>query len=67
MYVTGIPDKIPFFLSQGYSLATQLGHSIVDPVPSLFTFKIEDSELAELSGVKPLCDQLRLFRVNFKS
>ncbi|KAG8612170.1 hypothetical protein MANES_S095220v8 [Manihot esculenta] len=26
---------------QGYSLATQLGHSIVDPVPSLFTFKIE--------------------------
>eukprot|EP00257_Ricinus_communis_P004326 XP_002517453.2 uncharacterized protein LOC8276008 isoform X2 [Ricinus communis] len=36
---------------QGYSLATQLGHSIVDPVPSLFTFKIEDSQLAELSGV----------------
>ncbi|KAJ9152535.1 hypothetical protein P3X46_026095 [Hevea brasiliensis] len=36
---------------QGYSLATQLGHSIVDPVPSLFTFKIEDSLLAELSGV----------------
>ncbi|KAF2316225.1 hypothetical protein GH714_041566 [Hevea brasiliensis] len=36
---------------KGYSLATQLGHSIVDPVPSLFTFKIEDSLLAELSGV----------------
>ncbi|XP_030531021.1 uncharacterized protein YtfP isoform X6 [Rhodamnia argentea] len=36
---------------QGYVLATQLGHSIVDPVPSLFTFKIEDSRLAELSGV----------------
>ncbi|KAL4653684.1 hypothetical protein ACB092_01G323300 [Castanea dentata] len=36
---------------QGYSLAAQLGHSIVDPVPSLFTFKIEDSQLAELSGV----------------
>ncbi|XP_058185029.1 uncharacterized protein LOC131302420 isoform X3 [Rhododendron vialii] len=36
---------------QGYTLATQLGHSIIDPVPSLFTFKIEDPQLAELSGV----------------
>ncbi|KAF8010839.1 hypothetical protein BT93_J1477 [Corymbia citriodora subsp. variegata] len=36
---------------QGYVLATQLGHSIVDPVPSLFTFKIEDARLAKLSGV----------------
>ncbi|KAL6960701.1 hypothetical protein U1Q18_038464 [Sarracenia purpurea var. burkii] len=36
---------------QGYTLATQLGHSIVEPVPSLFTFKIEDTKLAELSGV----------------
>ncbi|KAG6779360.1 hypothetical protein POTOM_015737 [Populus tomentosa] len=36
---------------QGHSLAAQLGHSIVDPVPSLFTFKIADSGLAELSGV----------------
>lgn len=36
---------------QGYTLASQLGHSIVDPVPSLFTFKIEDLQLAELSGV----------------
>ncbi|KAF5182301.1 3-dehydro-bile acid delta4,6-reductase [Thalictrum thalictroides] len=36
---------------QGYTLAMQLGHSIVDPVPSLFTFKIEDRQLAELSGV----------------
>ncbi|MED6192061.1 hypothetical protein PIB30_006560 [Stylosanthes scabra] len=36
---------------QGYTLASQLGHSIVDPVPSLFTFKIEDLNLKELSGV----------------
>ncbi|KDP45464.1 hypothetical protein JCGZ_09713 [Jatropha curcas] len=36
---------------QGYNLANQLGHSIVDPVPSLFTFKIEDKQLAELAGV----------------
>ncbi|KAK7244094.1 hypothetical protein RIF29_38912 [Crotalaria pallida] len=39
------------FLLQGYALASQLGHSIVDPVPSLFTFKIEDLHLRELSGV----------------
>lgn len=36
---------------QGYDLAGQLGHSIVDPVPSLFTFKIKDSQLTDLSGV----------------
>nr|XP_029123478.1 uncharacterized protein LOC105054088 isoform X2 [Elaeis guineensis] len=36
---------------QGYAIAVQLGHSIVDPVPSLFTFKIEDIQLASLSGV----------------
>ncbi|PHT55254.1 hypothetical protein CQW23_03740 [Capsicum baccatum] len=36
---------------QGYNLATQLGHSIVEPVPSLFTFKIDDLKLAELSGL----------------
>ncbi|XP_062106717.1 uncharacterized protein LOC133818044 isoform X4 [Humulus lupulus] len=37
--------------SQGFSLASQLGHSIIDPVPSLFTFKTLDPQLAELSGV----------------
>lgn len=36
---------------QGFSLASQLGHSIIDPVPSLFTFKTADTQLAELSGV----------------
>ncbi|WOL15240.1 hypothetical protein Cni_G24021 [Canna indica] len=36
---------------QGYKIAVQLGHSIVDPVPSLFTFKIEDTQLPSLSGV----------------
>ncbi|GFZ19157.1 FAD/NAD(P)-binding oxidoreductase family protein [Actinidia rufa] len=38
-------------VKQGYSLATQLGHSIVEPVPSLFTFKIDDPQLAELAGL----------------
>nr|XP_043606562.1 uncharacterized protein YtfP isoform X2 [Erigeron canadensis] len=36
---------------QGYNLATQLGHSIIKPVPSLFTFKIDDIQLTELSGI----------------
>ncbi|CAH2079944.1 unnamed protein product [Thlaspi arvense] len=36
---------------QGHVLATQFGHSIVDPVPSLFTFKINDPSLAALAGI----------------
>jgi predicted Rossmann fold flavoprotein len=37
--------------SDGYSLAQRLGHSLVAPVPSLFTFRIEDALLAGLEGV----------------
>lgn len=36
---------------QGYQLAESLGHTIVPPVPSLFTFKIPDPELHQLSGL----------------
>lgn len=36
---------------QGFSLAENLGHHIVDPVPSLFTFEIQDPLLTELAGV----------------
>lgn len=36
---------------QGYKLAIQLGHSIVQPMPSIFTFKIDDSKLQALSGI----------------
>ncbi|KAI7757090.1 hypothetical protein M8C21_028490, partial [Ambrosia artemisiifolia] len=39
---------------QGYNLVSQLGHSIIKPVPSLFTFKIDDKPLTELSGVGPM-------------
>jgi predicted Rossmann fold flavoprotein len=35
----------------GYRLATSLGHTLVPPVPSLFTFKITDPRLVELAGV----------------
>ncbi|KAJ3674656.1 hypothetical protein LUZ60_005272 [Juncus effusus] len=36
---------------QGYSIASKLGHSLIEPNPSLFTFKIADQNLANLSGV----------------
>lgn len=36
---------------QGFKLAKDLGHTIVDLRPSLFTFKVADFELQELAGV----------------
>ncbi|KAF3333018.1 HI0933-like protein [Carex littledalei] len=36
---------------QGYSIAAKLGHSIIEPMPSLFTFKIANEKLPSLSGV----------------
>ncbi len=35
----------------GYDIAAALGHTIVPPVPSLFTFKISDPVLSDLAGV----------------
>lgn len=35
----------------GYKLAQQFGHSIQEPVPSLFTFNIPQSPLKELAGI----------------
>ncbi|AIE75901.1 MULTISPECIES: NAD(P)/FAD-dependent oxidoreductase [unclassified Synechocystis] len=35
----------------GYRWAVQLGHTIQSPVPSLFTFNIEDARLTDLAGV----------------
>ncbi|MEO7599525.1 MAG: aminoacetone oxidase family FAD-binding enzyme, partial [Opitutus sp.] len=37
--------------SAGLTIAQKLGHTIVDPVPSLFTFHIDDKRLEGLSGV----------------
>lgn len=36
---------------QGYRLAKDLGHTIVPPVPSLFTFTIRDTALHSLAGI----------------
>ncbi|WNC86624.1 NAD(P)/FAD-dependent oxidoreductase [Thermosynechococcus sp. QKsg1] len=48
--------------SQGYRLAAQLGHTIIPPVPSLFTFHIDDPLLQERSGlsVEPVEATLKL-------
>ncbi len=35
----------------GYEMAASLGHTIIPPVPSLFTFKIKEPRLAGLSGI----------------
>ncbi len=35
----------------GYEMAALLGHTIIPPVPSLFTFKIKDPRIAGLSGI----------------
>lgn len=34
-----------------WNIITLLGHSIISPVPSLFTFKIKDKSLNELAGI----------------
>ena len=46
---------------QGYAFAASLGHTIVPPVPSLFTFKIADATLRELSGISFEDVELTLF------
>ncbi|PSN18954.1 aminoacetone oxidase family FAD-binding enzyme [filamentous cyanobacterium CCP5] len=46
----------------GYRLAAGLGHRIVPPVPSLFTFTVRDTHLQALAGVSaaPVTVSLRL-------
>ncbi len=36
---------------KGYEWAQHLGHTIIPPVPSLFTFNIKDERIEDLSGV----------------
>lgn len=37
--------------NKGFEIAESLGHSVVDPVPSLFTFNIEDPRINDLQGL----------------
>lgn len=45
---------------QGYEWAANFGHTLVPPVPSLFTFNVDDARLAGLAGVSVAKTQLRL-------
>lgn len=36
---------------QGYAIAQSLGHTIIPPVPSLFTFNLTDPRLTDLAGI----------------
>ncbi len=45
---------------QGHRIAKNLGHSIVTPVPSLFTFNLKDERLEDLAGVSVARVRLRL-------
>lgn len=43
--------------NQVYGMLHALGHTIVEPVPSLFTFNIKDIRIEELAGVSaPACE-----------
>lgn len=44
----------------GYRLAKALGHQLQPPVPSLFTFNIDDPRLQDLAGVSVPTAELRL-------
>jgi predicted flavoprotein YhiN len=44
----------------GYAIAQSLGHTIVPPVPSLFTFNLRDPRLEGLAGVSVPAVQIRL-------
>ena len=36
---------------QGHTIAKEFGHTVIEPVPSLFTFNVPNSPLKELSGI----------------
>lgn len=46
--------------SVGYRLAQRLGHSIIPPVPSLFTFNVRDPRLQGLAGISVEKAQVQL-------
>ncbi|MGG6297202.1 NAD(P)/FAD-dependent oxidoreductase [Leptolyngbya sp. AN02str] len=50
----------------GFRLAVELGHTIAEPVPSLFTFTIPDPALRDLAGVAVDAAQVRLIAPNAK-
>jgi predicted Rossmann fold flavoprotein len=52
---------------ESYNWLKQLGHNIIPPVPSLFTFNIPNNPLEGLTGVSTPQAQVALPAINFKS
>lgn len=52
---------------RGYHFAQSLGHNIVSPVPSLFTFNLADSRLHDLAGISVEKAHLRLLTPDKKA
>ena len=46
--------------NDGYAFAQSLGHSLSEPVPSLFTLRIQDPLLAGLAGISVPAGEIRL-------
>lgn len=51
----------------GYEWAHALGHTLIPPVPSLFTFQIDDPRLRDLAGVSVSDTHLRLAGAKIES
>jgi hypothetical protein len=50
-----------------WELISKLGHTIIEPVPSLFTFKINDKRIKEVPGVSVANATVKLVGSNFES
>ena len=50
----------------GHELATSLGHTIVAPVPSLFTFNVPTSPMLDLAGIAVTDAEISLPNINYK-
>ncbi|MCH9625150.1 MAG: hypothetical protein S4CHLAM123_03190 [Chlamydiales bacterium] len=50
--------------SQGHAWAAQFGHTIIEPLPSLFTFNIPNSRLRHLSGISQNPVEIKLTNTN---
>ena len=50
-----------------WNMISSLGHEIIKPVPSLFTFNIHDERLKELAGVSVQNVEIKITNTNYKS
>ncbi|MEN8125764.1 MAG: NAD(P)/FAD-dependent oxidoreductase, partial [Bacteroidota bacterium] len=50
-----------------WKLISKLGHNIINPVPSLFTFKIDDNRIKEIPGVSVPNATVSLIDTKFKT